>query len=147
MKRFFDVVLFSLVISLFAFSGCTNNQNSEKTTESSSIVSDEKTGYTIIDQETAKEMMTRDDGHIILDVRRKDEYDAGHIPDAILIPNESIGSEKPEQLPDTEQIILIYCRSGNRSKQAATKLSDLGYKNLYEFGGINTWTGEIVTEE
>lgn len=88
--------MFSLVISLFAFSGCTNNQNSEKITESSSIASDEKTGYTIIDQETAKEMMTRDDGHIILDVRRNDEYDAGHIPDAILIPNESIGSEKPE---------------------------------------------------
>ncbi len=100
--------------------------------------------YTKIDQETAKEMMLRDDGHVIVDVRRQDEYDAGHIPGAILIPNESIGKERPKQLPDLDQIILVYCRSGNRSKQAAQKLADMGYTNVYEFGGINTWTGEIV---
>ena len=103
--------------------------------------------YTQISQEQAKEMMTRDDGHIIVDVRRQDEYDAGHIPGAILIPNESIGTEHPEELPDLNQIILIYCRSGNRSKQAAQKLFDMGYTNIYEFGGIIDWTGEIVTEE
>lgn len=103
--------------------------------------------YTQISQEEAGEMMGRDDGHIIVDVRRQDEYDAGHIPNAILIPNESIGTEPPQELPDPEQIILIYCRSGNRSKQAAEKLAAMGYTNIYEFGGINTWTGEIVTNE
>ena len=92
-------------------------------------------------------MMAREDGHVIVDVRRQDEYDVGHIPGAILIPNESIGTEKPEELPDLNQIILIYCRSGNRSKQAAQKLFDMGYTNIYEFGGIIDWTGEIVTEE
>ena len=104
-------------------------------------------GYTQIDQETAKEMMTRDDGHVIVDVRRQDEYDAGHIPRAILIPNESISGDSPEALPDYDQIILVYCRSGNRSKQAAQKLASMGYTNIYEFGGIITWTGDIVTTE
>ena len=99
--------------------------------------------YRKIDQETAKAMMAKNDGHVTVDVRRQDEYDAGHIPGAILIPNESIGTERPAELPDLDQIILIYCRSGNRSKQAAQKLADMGYTNIYEFGGINTWNGEI----
>ncbi len=102
--------------------------------------------YKQISQEQAKEMMEKDDGHVVVDVRRQDEYDAGHIPGAILIPNESIGTERPEELPDPDQIILVYCRSGNRSKQAAQKLFDMGYRNIYEFGGITDWTGEIVTE-
>ena len=83
---------------------------------------------------------------ILLDVREADEFRSGHIPGAILIPNESIGTEKPVQLPDLDQIILVYCRSGNRSKQAAQKFFDMGYERIYEFGGINTWTGEVVTE-
>ena len=91
-------------------------------------------------------MMARDDGHVIVDVRRQDEYDAGHIPGAILIPNETISGNSPEALPDYDQIILVYCRSGNRSKQASEKLAAMGYKNVYEFGGINSWTGEIVTD-
>ena len=103
--------------------------------------------YTQISQEEAMEMMQKDDGHIIVDVRRQDEYDQGHIPGAILIPNETIDTEMPEELPDKEQIILIYCRRGNRSKEAAQKLFDMGYDNVYEFGGINTWSGEIVTED
>lgn len=103
--------------------------------------------YNGISQEEAKEMMAQDDGHVIVDVRRQDEYDAGHIPGAILIPNESIDMEQPEELPDLDQIILIYCRSGNRSKQAAQKLFNMGYTNIYEFGGINDWTGDIVTSE
>ncbi len=100
--------------------------------------------YRQISQDEAKTMMARDDGHVIVDVRRQDEYDAGHIPGAVLIPNESIGIERPAALPDLDQIILIYCRSGNRSKQAAQKLFDMGYTHIYEFGGINTWTGETV---
>ena len=108
---------------------------------------EEKPAWHQIDQETAKRMMEEDDGHVVVDVRRQDEYDEGHIPGAILIPNETIGSERPEELPDLDQIILIYCRSGNRSKQAADKLAALGYTNLYEFGGIREWTGEVVKEE
>ena len=96
-------------------------------------------------QDTAKEMMAQDDGHIIVDVRRQDEYDSGHIPGAVLIPNESIGTTKPEGLPDPDQVILVYCRSGNRSRQAAQKLADLGYTRVYDFGGIMTWTGDIVS--
>ena len=116
--------------------GCLSAQPKEQ--ENKPIV------YTQITQETAREMMSRDDGHIIVDVRRQDEYESGHIPGAVNIPNESIGSAKPEELPDLDQIILVYCRSGNRSKQAAQKLFDIGYTNVYEFGGIMTWTGEIV---
>jgi rhodanese-related sulfurtransferase len=107
----------------------------------------EETNYQQISQEKAAQMMEQEDGHVVVDVRRQEEYDAGHIPGAILLPNESIGTEPPKELPDREQIILIYCRSGNRSKQAAQKLADMGYTNIYEFGGINTWPGEIVTEE
>lgn len=99
--------------------------------------------YTMISQDEAKEMMEKEDGHIIVDVRRQDEFETGHIPGAVCIPNESIGTEQPEELPDLDQIILIYCRSGNRSKQAAQKLFDMGYTNVYEFGGIIDWTGEI----
>ena len=102
--------------------------------------------YHQITQAEAKEMMKKEDGHVIVDVRRQDEYDTGHIPGAILIPNESIGTEKPQELPDLNQIILVYCRSGNRSRQAAQKLFDMGYTNIYEIGGINTWDGEIVTD-
>ena len=99
--------------------------------------------YTKISQDQAKAMMEKEDGHIIVDVRRQDEFETGHIPGAICIPNESIGTEQPEELPDLDQIILVYCRSGNRSKQASQKLFDMGYTNVYEFGGIIDWTGEI----
>ena len=78
--------------------------------------------YTQISQDEAKEMMEQDDGHVIVDVRRPDEFETGHIPGAICIPNETIGSDQPEELPDLNQVILVYCRSGNRSKQAAQKL-------------------------
>lgn len=103
--------------------------------------------YTNITQDEAKHMMEQDDGHVIVDVRRQDEYDEGHIPGAILIPNETIENDPPVELPDYEQIILIYCRSGRRSKEASQKLADMGYKNVYEFGGIIDWTGEVVKSE
>ena len=106
-----------------------------------------KDTYTQISQEEASKMMELDDGHIIVDVRRQDEYDEGHIPGAICIPNESIGCDSPEALPDYDQIILIYCRSGRRSKEAAGKLAGMGYTNIYEFGGILDWMGDIVTDE
>ena len=102
-------------------------------------------GFQSISQEEAVRMMEMDDGHVIVDVRTHDEYREGHIPEAICIPNEEIIDEKPFQLPDLDQVILIYCRSGNRSRQAAKKLADMGYTKVYEFGGINTWKGEIET--
>ena len=99
-----------------------------------------------IDQETAKLMMDLDDGHVIVDVRRQDEYDSGHISGAICIPNESITDTQPEELPDLDQVILVYCRTGRRSKEASQKLYDIGYKNVFEFGGIVDWTGDVVTD-
>ena len=106
-----------------------------------------KRSFNRISQEDAKEMMEMEDGHVIVDVRRQDEYRKGHIPGAVLIPNESISVAPPEQLPDKHQVILIYCRTGARSKQAAQKLADMGYTNLYEFGGIMNWTGPVVKGE
>ena len=103
--------------------------------------------YYQITQEEARRRMKLDDGHIIIDVRREDEYAQGHIPGAILIPNESILDTPPAELPDYDQIILVYCRTGRRSKEASQKLADMGYTNVYEFGGITEWTGDIVTEE
>ena len=112
-----------------------------------SVVAIAGNSYEQIDQETAKQMMEKDDDHIVVDVRRQEEYDEGHIPGAILIPNETITSEKPDELPDLDQIIMIYCRSGRRSKEAAQKLADMGYTSIYEFGGIIDWTGDVVTNE
>ena len=129
-----------LLLFIFCLAGCSGNA----VMQTSATASDQGLKYKQISQEEAQEMMAKDDGHIIVDVRRQDEFDAGHIPGAILIPNESIGTERPEELPDLDQIILIYCRSGNRSKQAAKKLADLGYTNVYEFGGINEWTGDVT---
>ena len=103
--------------------------------------------YTQISQEEAKKMMQANDGHVIVDVRRQDEFDEGHIPGAICIPNESIDDVPPEELPDRHQVILVYCRSGRRSKKAAQKLFDMGYTHVFEFGGIIDWTGETVRNE
>ena len=128
MKR---IILEFFVAVLCVATGCSVSGQSTGSNDTAK-------SYTQISQEKAKEMMAKDDGHIVVDVRRQDEYDAGHIPGAILIPNESIGTEQPKELPDLDQIILIYCRSGNRSKQAAQKLFDMGYTNIYEFGGINS---------
>ena len=106
----------------------------------------DKAAYRQITMEDAVAMMEEEADYIILDVRTKEEYASGHIPNAINIPNEVIGSEEIPELPDKDQLILVYCRSGNRSKQASKKLANLGYTNVVEFGGIMDWTGEIVTE-
>ena len=140
MKR----LLIPALAALLLLTGCAHAPSPQQAADAEEK---EEPSWVQIDQETAKRMMEADDGHVIVDVRRQDEYDAGHIPGAILIPNESIVDERPSELPDLEQVILIYCRSGNRSKQAAQKLADLGYRNIYEFGGITTWIGEIVKPE
>ena len=99
--------------------------------------------YEQISQDEAKELMASEEGYIILDVRTQSEYANGHIPGAICVPNEGISDVMPPELSDLDQLILVYCRSGNRSKQAAKKLAEIGYTNVKEFGGINTWDGEI----
>lgn len=101
-------------------------------------------GYTQVDASTAEQMMADEDNEIVLDVRTPEEYAEAHIPGAINVPNETIGDDAIAELPDKAQLIMVYCRSGNRSKQAAQKLADQGYTNVVEFGGINDWTGETV---
>lgn len=91
--------------------------------------------------------MESDENYILLDVRRADEFESGHIPGAVNLPNEEIGTEEIPSLPDKTQTIYIYCRSGNRSKQAADKLLALGYTNIIEFGGIIDYTGELEYEK
>ena len=90
-------------------------------------------------------MMEEEKDYIILDVRTPEEYAQAHIPGAINIPNETIADRPPEQLPDKGALILVYCRSGNRSKQASRKLAAMGYTSIVEFGGINSWPGETVS--
>ena len=95
--------------------------------------------YQQIDQETAKEMMDTQEV-IILDVRERDEYDSGHIPGSVLLPVGTIAEDTAaEVIPEKDSTVLVYCRSGNRSKTAYYLLAELGYTNIYEFGGINTW--------
>lgn len=103
--------------------------------------------YTQISMDEAVSMMETEEDYIILDVRTLEEFKEKHIPGAICVPNETIGTAEIPSLPDKEQMILVYCRSGNRSKQAAQKLADMGYTNIYEFGGINDWTGETYPHE
>ena len=107
----------------------------------------EESTYRQVNAEEAATMMEEESSYIILDVRTTEEYSEKHIPGAINIPNETIGTEDIPELPDMEQLILVYCRSGNRSKQASEKLVKLGYTNIVEFGGINDWTGETVSGE
>lgn len=102
--------------------------------------------YRQISMKEAKEIMVTENNYVILDVRTQEEYGDGHIPGAICIPNETIGTDEIVKLPDKDQLILVYCRSGNRSKQAAQKLVQLGYTNVVEFGGIRDWDGEIERE-
>lgn len=98
--------------------------------------------YRNITAEEAKEIMDSQEGYIILDVRAQAEYDEGHIPGAIVIPHTEIEDRAEEELPDKDQLILVYCRSGRRSKIAAEALVELGYTNIREFGGILDWPYE-----
>ena len=98
--------------------------------------------YQQITQEEAKEMMDTQEV-IILDVQKQDEYDGGHIPGAVLLPVGTIDeTTAAEVIPEKDSTVLVYCRSGNRSKTASSTLAELGYTNIYEFGGINTWPYE-----
>lgn len=99
--------------------------------------------YVNITAEEAKQIMDSEEGYIILDVRTQEEYDQGHIPGAILIPDTEVEVTAEEVLTDKDQLILVYCRSGRRSKLASEILMELGYTNIKEFGGIIDWPYEI----
>ena len=120
--------LFPIVLLLMLLSSCGARSGS---------------GYRHISMPEAVKMMKDEKNYIILDVRRPEEYAEGHIPGAINVPNEEIGEKDIPELPDKSQLILVYCRSGKRSKQAAEKLVKLGYTGIVEFGGILDWQGDI----
>ena len=125
--------LLPILLSALMFTGCTGTSNNQTNT------------YRQISMDEAVTMMAQETGYIILDVRRLDEFAAGHIPNAINVPNETIGTAEISELPDKNQLIMVYCRSGRRSKEASEKLVKLGYTNIVEFGGILDWKGETVT--
>ena len=128
MRRWIPFLLLLLFLA-----GCTASNEQENS-------------YRQISMDEAVTMMEEESGYIILDVRTPEEFRERHIPNAINIPNETIGSEDIQELPDRDQLILVYCRSGNRSKQASGKLAELGYTNIVEIGGINDWTGDTISE-
>ena len=99
--------------------------------------------YMQITPKEAKEIMNTEDGYVILDVRSQSEYDEKHIPGAILIPDTDIEAKAEDVLTEKDQLILVYCRSGRRSKNAAASLAKMGYTNVKEFGGINDWPYEV----
>ena len=125
--------LFPIALLFFCLTGCAAS-------------AEQKNSFRQVSMDEAISMMEKESNYIILDVRTPEEFSEKHIPNAINIPNETIGTEEIPDLPDKDQLILVYCRSGNRSKQASEKLVKLGYTNIVEFGGINDWTGETVSE-
>ena len=136
-----QILLFAaLAASLAPLSGCTLSKTKKDTEDMT-----DKAAYQKISAEEAYEMMASQEV-VVVDVRTQEEYDGGHIENAVLVPNESIGSEMPEALPDKEATLLVYCRSGRRSKDAAEKLLKLGYQSVYDFGGVIDWPYELVKE-
>ena len=131
-----------LLIPLLLLAGCqtTDTPAAEGTTQ------DTETSYQTISADEAKKMMDEDANIIILDVRTKDEFDTGHIEGAILIPDDKIEEKAEEILTDKSAVILVYCRSGRRSALASASLAQLGYTNVYDFGGIIDWNYDVVTE-
>lgn len=121
--------LISILISTLLFTSCASKNTNRS--------------YRQVTPDEAASIMKTEENYIILDVRRADEFAEGHIPGAINVANEDIGEEEIPELPDKAQLILVYCRSGRRSKEAAEKLVKLGYTNIVEFGGILDWKGEI----
>ena len=121
-----------LLSALLLLSGCVSEGGEADT-------------YRQVTMDEAVSIMQEENDYVILDVRRPDEFAEKHIPGAVNIPNETIGTAEIRDLPDKDQLILVYCRSGNRSKQASEKLVALGYTNVVEFGGIIDWTGETAT--
>ena len=124
--------LILLLLAVMMFTACGHTKEN-----------DQETVYMNITAQEAKKIMDREEGYIILDTRTQEEYDEGHIPGAIVIPHDEITDRAEEELPDKDQLLLVYCRSGRRSKLAAEALVELGYTNIKEFGGIIGWPYEV----
>lgn len=154
-KRIIIIAAAVLLAVLLVACGAKSGNNTEKETGAAGTETNEDmmnneeqiNTYRRISMDEAVAMMAQETNYIILDVRRPDEFAAGHIPNAVNVPNETIGTAEIPELPDKGQLILVYCRSGRRSKEASEKLVGLGYTNIVEFGGILDWTGEVVTEQ
>lgn len=131
------IILLALAIITVAtvFAGCTQKTNTEQTEATQVNIGT----YYQIPQDEAKRIMDEESDYIIVDAREQSEYDEGHIKGAIVIPYTEIEQKAEEMLPDKEQLILVYCRSGRRSKIAAQSLANMGYINVKEFGGIIDW--------
>lgn len=157
-RTFLIAASFASIVSLAGLTGCfgaagggngngngNSNSNGNGNGNGSNATNDSSnsSSYQQDDAETAKEIMDTKDDYVILDARTQAEYDEGHIPGAILIPHDTVATAAEDALPDKGQLILVYCRSGNRSKQASQALVDLGYTNVVEFGGINSWPYEV----
>lgn len=123
-------IMVAAVVSAICLSGCASSGGAE---------------YRQVDMNEAVEMMENEKDYIILDVRTEQEFEEQHIPNAINVPNGTIGTKEISELPDKEQLLMVYCRSGNRSKQASEKLVEIGYSNIVEFGGMKDWPGETVS--
>lgn len=130
-------IIFVILVGIWIFQRTQTSVNKDEEGENN------MPEYVSITMEEAKNVFETQGDYIILDVRREDEFAEGHIPGAINVPNEGIQDTEPSELPDKNQTIYVYCRSGNRSKQAASKLVAMGYTNIIEFGGIMDWTGDI----
>ncbi len=148
MKSF---ILFIMVLCLAFLVGCGGQGDKTTTeiittTESGAVTMNQSLGYEQITGAEAKMLMDTEGDYIIIDARTTEEFDEGHIEGAILIPEYEIGNRAENELPRKDQLILVYCRSGRRSKIAAEALVDLGYTNVKEFGGIIDWEYDIVTE-
>ena len=141
--------LFSLLLSsvlLISFGGCKAKEEAPLSTEAPTTKTTEMINMTYeqISQDEAKRIMDTESDYIIIDARTQEEFDEGHIENAILIPEYEIQEKAPELIPDKNALILVYCRSGRRSKIASEALVQLGYTNVKEFGGIIDWEYEIV---
>lgn len=136
-----------LLTAVLLLSACAPVQNTgDQATPQQQAVSAQENAYHKITAQQAKEMINKG-GVTVVDVRTKEEYDAAHIKGAVLVPNETIGGEMPKELPDRDAILLVYCRTGIRSRQASNQLVKLGYRNVYDFGGIQDWPYETVSGE
>lgn len=134
-----------LIISLTLFSSCTGSEEpSDTPSQKSESTTVNALGYEQITAEQAKEIMDTENDFTIIDSRTEEEFNEGHIEGAILIPEYEIDVRAKKDLPDKDQLILVYCRSGRRSKIASQALADSGYTNVKEFGGIIDWPYEIV---
>ena len=143
-QKILAVLMFAVMLTACGTENAEDNSIS--VSESAETTEDAVLTYEQISAEDAKKLMDTESDFIIIDARTTEEFAEGHIPDAVLIPEYEIADRAPSELPDKDQLILVYCRSGRRSKIASAALVELGYTNVKEFGGIIDWPYDVVTD-